>query len=145
MLVGIGNCVHWLIILFMYTYLFYFIGNVNRWFVSFFTGELVTRQPLIASMRVVKKETLKLITCWVSRSSDPGMVQQQPLFLIPTRLLNIHSPTFSSVPIMCYLRFTEYLEPYPCSKLQPLPVYVWPSTIPVIHFLSPVLQIPMYK
>ena len=38
-------------------------------------GELVTRQPLIASMRVVKKETLKLISSWVSRSSDPGMVR----------------------------------------------------------------------
>ena len=39
------------------------------------TGELVTKQPLIASMRVVKKETLKLISCWVARSNDPGMVR----------------------------------------------------------------------
>ena len=38
-------------------------------------GELVTRQPLIASMREVKKETLKLISSWVSRSSDPVMVR----------------------------------------------------------------------
>ena len=38
------------------------------------TGELATRQPLIASMRVVKKETLKLITSWVSKSQDPIMV-----------------------------------------------------------------------
>ena len=38
-------------------------------------GEMVTRQPVIASMRVVKKETLKLISCWVSRSQDPGMVR----------------------------------------------------------------------
>lgn len=37
-------------------------------------GEIVTRQPLIKSMRVVKKETLKLISCWVERSNDPGMV-----------------------------------------------------------------------
>ena len=37
-------------------------------------GELVTKQPLIAGMRTVKKETLKLITCWVSKSQDSGMV-----------------------------------------------------------------------
>lgn len=37
-------------------------------------GEGVTKQPLIKSMRVVKKETLKLISDWVSRSNDHGMV-----------------------------------------------------------------------
>merc|ERR1719411_717997 len=37
-------------------------------------GEAVTRQPLIKSMRVVKKETLKLISNWVERSNDPQMV-----------------------------------------------------------------------
>jgi exportin-1 len=37
-------------------------------------GEQVTKQPLIKSMRVVKKETLKLISDWVSRSNDPQMV-----------------------------------------------------------------------
>merc|ERR1712025_1249997 len=37
-------------------------------------GEQVTKQPLIKSMRVVKKETLKLIAHWVDRSNDPGMV-----------------------------------------------------------------------
>jgi len=37
-------------------------------------GEAVTRQPLIKSMRVVKKETLKLISHWVERSNDPQMV-----------------------------------------------------------------------
>ena len=39
-----------------------------------YVGELVTKQPLIAGMRTVKKETLKLIACWVSKSQDPGMV-----------------------------------------------------------------------
>merc|ERR1712024_138340 len=34
----------------------------------------VTKQPLIKSMRVVKKETLKLIANWVERSNDPQMV-----------------------------------------------------------------------
>lgn len=37
-------------------------------------GENVTRQPLIRNMRTVKKETLKLISGWVSRSTDPQMV-----------------------------------------------------------------------
>lgn len=37
-------------------------------------GESVTKQPLIRSMRTVKKETLKLISTWVSRSNDMVMV-----------------------------------------------------------------------
>lgn len=37
-------------------------------------GEIVMKQPLIKSMRVVKKETLKLISDWVSRTSDHQMV-----------------------------------------------------------------------
>lgn len=37
-------------------------------------GESVMKQPLIKSMRVVKKETLKLISDWVSRTSDHQMV-----------------------------------------------------------------------
>lgn len=37
-------------------------------------GEVVTKQPLIRSMRTVKKETLKLITGWVSRSNDNQLV-----------------------------------------------------------------------
>ncbi|XP_022914564.1 exportin-1 [Onthophagus taurus] len=37
-------------------------------------GESVTKQPLIKAMRVVKKETLKLISDWIHRSDDYGMV-----------------------------------------------------------------------
>lgn len=37
-------------------------------------GEGVTKQPLIKSMRVVKKETIKLIADWISRSMDYAMV-----------------------------------------------------------------------
>lgn len=37
-------------------------------------GEMVVKQPLIKSMRVVKKETLKLIADWINRSNDPQMV-----------------------------------------------------------------------
>lgn len=39
-------------------------------------GESVTKQPLIRSMRTVKKETLKLISGWVSMSTDPQMVRK---------------------------------------------------------------------
>nr|KAF6430530.1 exportin 1 [Molossus molossus] len=39
-------------------------------------GEMVTKQPLIRSMRTVKRETLKLISGWVSRSTDPQMVAE---------------------------------------------------------------------
>uniref|UniRef100_A0A0K2V5W1 Exportin-1 n=1 Tax=Lepeophtheirus salmonis TaxID=72036 RepID=A0A0K2V5W1_LEPSM len=37
-------------------------------------GEQVKRQPLIKLMRGVKKETLKLISCWVENSNEPQMV-----------------------------------------------------------------------
>lgn len=37
-------------------------------------GENVTKQPLIKGMRVIKKETLNLISCWVSDSDDKSMV-----------------------------------------------------------------------
>lgn len=39
-------------------------------------GEAVMRQTLIKSMRTVKKETLKLISGWVSRSTDTAMVAE---------------------------------------------------------------------
>lgn len=46
-------------------------------------GEQVTKQPLIKAMRVVKKETLKLISDWISRSNDHVMVLENfiPPFL----------------------------------------------------------------
>ncbi|XP_011502636.1 PREDICTED: exportin-1 [Ceratosolen solmsi marchali] len=37
-------------------------------------GEMVMKQPLIKSMRVVKKETLKLIADWIDRCTDHQMV-----------------------------------------------------------------------
>ncbi|XP_063392706.1 exportin-1 [Cydia fagiglandana] len=37
-------------------------------------GVAVTKQPLIKNMRIIKKETLKLISGWVSRSTDNSMV-----------------------------------------------------------------------
>lgn len=42
-------------------------------------GEAVTKQPLIKGMRVVKKETLKLISDWVSQSADYHMVKLKSL------------------------------------------------------------------
>lgn len=43
---------------------------------------MVTKQPLIRSMRTVKRETLKLISGWVSRSNDPQMVSRRVFFFI---------------------------------------------------------------
>ncbi|CAK1540499.1 unnamed protein product [Leptosia nina] len=37
-------------------------------------GVVVTKQPLIKNMRIIKKETLKLISNWVSKSTDNSMV-----------------------------------------------------------------------
>ncbi|CAB3223531.1 unnamed protein product [Arctia plantaginis] len=37
-------------------------------------GVVVTKQPLIKNMRIIKKETLKLIGNWVSHSTDSSMV-----------------------------------------------------------------------
>ncbi len=37
-------------------------------------GEICAKQPLIKLMRVVKKESLNLISSWISKSSDPDMV-----------------------------------------------------------------------
>lgn len=37
-------------------------------------GEVCAKQPLIKLMRVVKKESLNLISSWISKSSDPDMV-----------------------------------------------------------------------
>jgi len=55
-------------------------------------GEIVMKQPLIKSMRVVKKETLKLISDWVSKTNDHQMVS----FLI----MNFH---LSSVFLKLFL------------------------------------------
>lgn len=38
-------------------------------------GDSVTKQPLIKNMRVIKKETLRLISDWISRSNDNAMVR----------------------------------------------------------------------
>jgi Importin beta-related nuclear transport receptor len=45
-------------------------------------GEGVTKQPLIKSMRVVKKETLKLISDWVSKSNDHTMVSRNKRYIL---------------------------------------------------------------
>ena len=38
-------------------------------------GEIVAKQPLIKAMRVVKKESLNVISSWISKSSDPDLVR----------------------------------------------------------------------
>ena len=37
-------------------------------------GQICAKQPLIKQMRVVKKESLNLISCWITKSTDPDMV-----------------------------------------------------------------------
>ncbi len=37
-------------------------------------GEICAKQPLIKAMRVVKKESLNVISSWISKSSDPDLV-----------------------------------------------------------------------
>lgn len=49
-------------------------------------GESVTKQPLIKGMRVVKKETLKLISSWVMQSTDYAMVSIAFLWLLEGNL-----------------------------------------------------------
>ncbi|XP_076636423.1 exportin-1 emb [Colletes latitarsis] len=59
-------------------------------------GEMVMEQSLIKSMRVVKKETLKLISDWVSRTTDHQMVLENfipPLLdavLLDYQKTNVH-------------------------------------------------------
>lgn len=45
-------------------------------------GDSVTKQPLIKNMRVIKKETLRLISDWISRSNDNAMVYNYYLFVL---------------------------------------------------------------
>lgn len=59
-------------------------------------GEMVTKQPLIRSMRTVKRETLKLISGWVSRSNDPQMVRS--LRRAPPRALETHYSIAACLP-----------------------------------------------
>jgi exportin-1 len=44
-------------------------------------GEHVIKQPIIAGMRTIKKETLKLLSCWVSKCQDNLMIRDH--FLPP--------------------------------------------------------------
>lgn len=53
-------------------------------------GENVTKQPLIKSMRTVKKETLKLISSWVGHSNDPQMVSVKLVFTVSVVLVGVY-------------------------------------------------------
>ncbi|KAK7791784.1 hypothetical protein R5R35_002617 [Gryllus longicercus] len=59
-------------------------------------GEIVTKQPLIKGMRVVKKEILKLITDWVSHCQDHTIVLENFLPLLQDTVLLDYQQT--SVP-----------------------------------------------
>lgn len=58
-------------------------------------GEGVTKQPLIKSMRGVKKETLNLINGWVSKSVDPKLVKDN---FIPPLLSTVLDDYSKNVP-----------------------------------------------
>lgn len=58
-------------------------------------GENVTKQPLIKSMRGVKKETLNLICCWVSKSNDHKLVKDN---FIPPLLSTVLDDYSKNVP-----------------------------------------------
>lgn len=44
-------------------------------------GEQVTKQPIIREMKTVKKETLTLISLWVSKTTDTRLVADN--FVVP--------------------------------------------------------------
>lgn len=80
-------------------------------------GEIVMKQPLIKSMRVVKKETLKLISNWVNKTSDHQMVSFLAHKLVCVRVciyvyiyifpLIFSKPKFFS--LICFIR-TKYIH-----------------------------------
>lgn len=70
-------------------------------------GEIVMKQPLIKSMRVVKKETLKLISDWVSRTNDHQMVS----FLLEYNIEYLHKYFFQKYRNL-FLCFTFYNTKY---------------------------------
>jgi exportin-1 len=72
-------------------------------------GEMVTRQPLIKSMRVVKKETLKLISCWVERSNDSNMVLDNFIPpLLDAVLLDYQVPILPKITNICNLHIVHF-------------------------------------
>ena len=66
-------------------------------------GEIVLKQPLIKGMRVVRRETLKLITDWISRSNDHQVVR----FIIHYFSLNNNLLTFL-IAILLILGFGQF-------------------------------------
>lgn len=67
-------------------------------------GEMVMKQPLIKSMRVVKKETLKLISDWVSRSNDHQMVSVHFFFFLLESLI-IEFPVINNIVLIGFGKF----------------------------------------
>jgi len=58
-------------------------------------GEAVTKQPLIRAMRGVKKDSLNLITGWVSKSNDQALVKEN---FIPPLLSTVLDDYSRNVP-----------------------------------------------
>lgn len=68
-------------------------------------GEIVMKQPLIKSMRVVKKETLKLISNWVNKTSDHQMVSFLAHKLVCVRVYIYIFPDFLKTQIFLFNLF----------------------------------------
>uniref|UniRef100_A0AAY4A8W7 Exportin-1 n=1 Tax=Denticeps clupeoides TaxID=299321 RepID=A0AAY4A8W7_9TELE len=76
-------------------------------------GEMVTKQPLIRSMRTVKRETLKLISGWVSRSNDPQMVRNS----LPTLLvIDFYRFVVAALDFMLLCMFSNLIFIIVCDK-----------------------------
>jgi exportin-1 len=93
-------------------------------------GELVTNQPLIKAMRVVKKETLKLISDWISRTHDHVMVLENfiPPFLDAV-LLDYQRTAVPSARepevLSAIATIVNKLEMHITSEVRDEPQFVW--------------------
>ena len=67
--------------------------NINQAITE--NGEIVIKQPLVKGMRVIKKETLKLVGGWITRSNDPQLVLTT---FIPPLLESIVLDYSASIP-----------------------------------------------
>ena len=65
-------------------------------------GEHVTKQPLVAGMRTVKKETLKLLSCWVSKCQDTAMVSDSVYDSIILSCMSLGTRSLSTTSIGCH-------------------------------------------
>ncbi|PBC26929.1 Exportin-1 [Apis cerana cerana] len=101
-------------------------------------GEIVMEQSLIKSMRVVKKETLKLISDWVSRTTDRQMVLDSflpPLLdavLLDYQKTNVHCAREPEV-LSAIATIVNKLECYITSEIPKIFDAVFECTLEMIN------------